>query len=194
MPRMIDYELVLEQMKRQKRVCHYYNSGAFGFGDEVATWTRGWIGSPDETIRAEMQAKAHAISKPYEATLARLATRAWREHLPGLVWAMPKSHWSHELSHGSREWMPALLNEIGLDADLLQHRANAAAIEFSMDESEQFAHFVEELLRRLMGSDFLLAFVGHNALCTVHHHKQLWWMTTDKKLIESLDALAREEK
>jgi hypothetical protein len=45
---------------------------------------------------------------------------------------------------------------------------------------------VSQLLTHLRTSDFMLAFPGGPVLCTVHHHKQLWWQTTDAGLHEAL--------
>jgi hypothetical protein len=45
------------------------------------------------------------------------------------------------------------------------------------------------LLGRLLGSDFMLAWPGRPAVCTVHHHKQLWWTTTDPELLAALEAM-----
>jgi hypothetical protein len=94
------------------------------------------------------------------------------------------SHWAYELDYGSRDWLPALVEHIDLDPGLLLGRNNAAAIEFSTSESHHFRHFTQRLLEMLMASDFMLAFVGQPILCTLHHHKQLWWTTTDPKVIK----------
>ena len=78
-------------------------------------------------------------------------------------------------------------------ADISQfekNRNNAAAIEFGASEIEPFKHFTERLLMMLQSSDFMLAFPGRQVLCTLHHHKQLWWTTTEPGLIESIDAMA----
>jgi hypothetical protein len=100
---------------------------------------------------------------------------------------MPMSHWSYELNYGSRDWMPALIENIDLDPGLLEGRNNAAAIEFSIEETGLAQYFVQRLLEMLLGSDFILAFVGKPVLCTVHHHKQLWWQTTDPGILSALD-------
>src|SRR5438045_1723333 len=93
----------------------YYNSGAFAFGPEVDVEIVGWIGPPDPTIKPHALEQASKIPEPYESNLARLLIRAWRENLSGRLWVMPMSHWSYELDFGSHEWMPALLNQIGID-------------------------------------------------------------------------------
>jgi hypothetical protein len=188
-PWIIDYEMVLEQMRSQQFKCHYFNSGAFGFPDPARTQTLAWIGPPDPTIRAAALPLTRPVPAPYESTLAKLACRLWQEHLPGKVWAMPMSHWAFELNHGSREWLPALVEHIDADPGLLEGRNNAAAIEFAPDERQPFEHFVERLLEMLSGSDFTLAFPGRPMLCTLHHHKQLWWTTTDPGLAKAVEEM-----
>ncbi|HXE54794.1 MAG TPA: hypothetical protein VN541_17370 [Tepidisphaeraceae bacterium] len=188
MPWIIDYDRVLQQMQGQGLESLYYNSGAFGFAPGTATCSVGWTGPDDPSLRPEARALIRPVPLPYEQELTRQTVRAWREYLPGNVWLMPKSHWAYELDFGSRDWMPALLEHAGIDAGLLQPRTNAAAIEFGLDEIGAFSHVIEGLLRMLLGSDFALAFPGHPVVCTVHHHKQIWWTSTDEQLIEALRA------
>jgi hypothetical protein len=38
----------------------------------------------------------------------------------------------------------------------------------------------------LTASDFAIAFPRRAVLCTLHHHKQLWWQTTDTGLADAL--------
>ncbi len=189
-PTIVDYETVLERMAAQAFVCHYYNSGAFGFAKGVRTRIVGWIGPDDPTIRAEARHLTRAIPQPYEANLAKRATRFWQEETPGIAWIMPKSHWAHDLDFGKRGWMAELLEQIAIDPRLLAQRANASAIEFAPAEGAILHEFIEQLLSRLDGSDFMLAFPGRAVLCTVHHHKQLWWMSTDERLANRLEAMA----
>ena len=47
MPWIIDYSVVLEQMRQQRFKSLYYNSGAFGFPTETQPQTIGWIGPED---------------------------------------------------------------------------------------------------------------------------------------------------
>ena len=190
MPWIIDYQLVLEQMREQRFKCLYYNSGAFGFPPDVQTESVGWIGPADDSIKPAARAIARSVPPPYESNLAELATRAWRELLPGRVWALPKSHWAYELDFGSRDWMPALLENIDLDPGMLADRNNAAAIEFSPDEDGRFQYFTERLLQMLLGSDFLLVFPHCWTICTIHSHKQLWWTTSDAVVRAGLEAMA----
>lgn len=187
MPWIIDYDIVVEQMRKQKLKCNYYNSGAFGFADAMGVKHLAWIGPEDSTIRPAAKDFLRQVPPPYEANLASLLTRTWLKHFKGRIWAMPMSHWAYELDHGSRDWMPALIEHIDVDPGLLQGRNNAAAIEFSPDESHRFQHFAQRLLEMLLGSDFMIAFAGQPLLCTLHHHKQLWWSTTEEANIAILE-------
>lgn len=191
---MIEYSAVLEKMSPPQFKCHYYNSGAFGFPESANARTLAWIGPEDSTIRPEAQVLTRRVVPPYEATLAKMATRLWQDQIGGRAWVMPKSHWAFELGHGSREWMPALIDGLGLDFGLLENKTNAAAIEFTANEPEPFERFLAGLLTLLHGSDFMIAFPGRGILCTLHHHKQLWWTTTEKKVIEAVGSLADEHR
>lgn len=191
MPWIVDYARVSQQMLGQGMRCLYYNSGAFGFAEGVATESVGWIGPDDPSLRPEARELTIPIPQPFEQQLARRVVRAIGELLPGKVWVMPKSHWAYELDFGSRDWMPALLEHVGVDAGLLQPRTNAAAIEFGLQESQPLEHLLEGLLRMLLGSDFALGFPDRPVVCTIHHHKQVWWTSTDRQLIASLRQLAR---
>jgi hypothetical protein len=193
MPWIIDYDIVCERMREQQLKCNYYNSGAFGFADAGADVRHvGWIGPEDPTIRPAARAVARQVPEPFAENLADRLTRAWQTHFPGRVWAMPMSHWAYELSYGSRDWMPALVEHIGLDPGLLEGRNNAAAIEFGLNEAHHFKHFTQRLLEMLLSSDFMLAFLGPKepVLCTLHHHKQLWWTTKDPAAVAALEAMA----
>ena len=160
----------------------------FGFPPDREIFARGWIGPPDSTIRPDARAIVRSISPPHEKTLAALVTGVWLDVLPGLAWVMPKSHWSYELEFGSKTWLPGLLAEMGIDSQFLISRNNAAALEFSTDESKTFTRLLEELLQNLLGSDFSLAWPGREIVATVHHHKQIWWMTSSRELLKKLDA------
>jgi hypothetical protein len=189
MPCVIDYPRVLERMREQGFQCLYHNSGAFGFPAKVTTQSLAWIGPADATIKPGAMALVRSVPPPYAKNLADLAARAWREWLPGRVWAMPKSHWAYELEFGSRDWMPELLESIGMDPALLAPRNNAAAIEFDLTEIEPFRVFVEQLLQNLRGSDFLLAFPGRGTICTIHSHQQLWWTTGSGDIAAGLERM-----
>jgi hypothetical protein len=189
-PWIIDYETVLQQMKSQGFKCLYYNSGAFGFPETALTRTLAWTGPEDPTVKPAARELMRPVGPPYETNLATMAAKLWQQKLLGRAWLMPMSHWSYELSHGSREWMPALIENLDVDPGLLENRNNAAAIEFGAEEIEPFTHFVGRLLLMLNNSDFMIAFPGRGTLCTVHHHKQLWWTTTDDAVLEAVEELA----
>jgi hypothetical protein len=186
---IIEYQTVFETLYGQGLQCHYHNSGAFGFPSQMVTQSRGWIGPADASIQPAARALAHSVPPPYEANLAALAERAWLELLPGSVWAMPKSHWAYELEFGNREWMPALLEEIGIDPRKLAGLNNAAAIQFETGDSNLFQIFIQRLLEKLTASDFSLAFPDRGTICTIHSHKQLWWTTTVPSVAIGLDRL-----
>ena len=45
----------------------------------------------------------------------------------------------------------------------------------------------------LSGSDFMIAFPGRPALCTLHHHKQLWWSSTDAKIMQAVEEIVSRQ-
>ena len=188
-PRIVDYEVVLEQMQDAEFVSLYHNSGAFGFAPDAAVKMLGWLGPEDPTIRAEMRPFTRAIPSPHAANLAGMLVAA-RRHLPGQAWLMPKSHWHFELHDGHPELLESLLPEVGVDVALLRERNDCSAIAFDVDEDELLRRAIARLLEGMRQSDFLLAFpdVGADrpAVCTIHHHKQLWWQTTSGELIALL--------
>lgn len=191
MLRVVDYRDVLAQMESQHLRCLYHNSGSWGFASDVTTYPIGWIGPTDTTIRSEAMKFTHSVPQPYETNLSNLAIDLWRERLMGPLWVMPKSHWSYELQFGSREWLPEVLRQVGADPDSLIAYNNAAALEFAEAEATAASHFLNRLLEMLHGSDFALVFPGHSILCTLHHHKQLWWVTTDRELAARIQAMPR---
>jgi hypothetical protein len=187
MPGIIDYPNVLQRLTEQGLVSLYHNSGAFGFPRGAQTRTVGWIGDKDPTLRPSARDAAITIAPPFEQTLAGLLVRFWREHVDETVaWVMPMSHWSYELDFGSAGWMPQMLREIGLDPDVLRPRNNGSAIEFQPREQEMLQACARSLLTSLSVSDFAVTFPGKPVVCTVHHHKQLWWVTTDARLAKVL--------
>jgi hypothetical protein len=108
-----------------------------------------------------------------------------------MLWVMPRSHWAYELDFGSRDWMPAALREIGIDPGQLAPLNTGAALEFQPGESNEFGSFLAHLLDNLSGSsDFQLAWPGRPLLCTVHHHKQLWWTTSDATMYREIERVA----
>jgi hypothetical protein len=169
--------------------CHYPFGGAFGFSGGVKTAIRGWVGPEDETIREDMRGCVRRVGEPYDERLARGAARVWREALAGVAWVMPGSHWSFELDHGSKDWLPGVLGRIGLDSCLLVGRTNAAAIEFLPQEEGAFVELLRGLFQGLVSSDFTLAFPGRKAIGLIHHHKQLWWVTPDGAIAQKIDQI-----
>src|SRR5208282_4610188 len=153
MPSIIDYSFVLQQLESDGLRCNYFNSGSFGFAADTTTWIRGWVGPPDDTIRPGMKHTIRTVPEPYEENLAKAAVRAWRELLPGNAWVMPASHWSFELEHGNRHWLPGLLEAIGIDSNGLSSRTNAAAVEFQAGDERLFEQISAGLLHALTGSD-----------------------------------------
>lgn len=191
MARIVDYDTVLQTLLGQGLKSLYYNSGSFGFPPSVTTQTVGWIGPPDPTIRNEALPFTRQVAEPHVQNLTALALRAWRDHAPGVLWAMPRSHWAYELDFGSREWMPDALRAAGVDHRQLEPLTTGAAIEFLPDQADEFGGFLSALLDHLSGSsDFQLAWPGTPLVCTVHHHRQLWWTTTDELIYSRLVALA----
>jgi len=188
-PRVIDYSLVTDAMRRGGFVSLYHNSGAFGFPEGTTTRSVGWVGPPDVSIRTAARPFVRHVPPPFERNLAELTAVTWLTHLHGPVWVLPKSHWAYELDFGSREWMPAALTSIGIEPATLEPRNDGSAIEFEPGERESFVHFVEALLTGLLGSDFALAFPGRPVMATIHHHKQVWWTSSDEKVLKGLDHL-----
>jgi hypothetical protein len=180
MPWIIDYPIVLDHMRELKLRSLYYNSGAFGFPNDVPTCSIGWVGPPDPTIRPEARPLTRQVPQPYEANLTRLLIRAWRELFPGRIWVMPASHWAYELDFGSRDWLPAVLEHIG--------------IEFAPEELEHLEHLVTRLLEMLQHSDFAIAFPRRRVVCSLHHHKQIWWTVAEAEVHHALDSLVSSKE
>lgn len=189
MPGIVDYPTVLKRMQEMGLRCLYHNSGAFGFASDVTTHAIGWIGPDDPTIRPAARPLVRSVPPPYEIRLTQLILRAWKEILPGPLWLMPKSHWAYELEFGNVGWLPGALRSTGIDPAPLASLNNAAAAAFEPGEEDLFIPLAEALLKHLAGSDFAIAFPGRPVLCTLHHHKQLWWITTDKVVAGELDRL-----
>jgi hypothetical protein len=190
MPAIVEYPAVLRQLTGQGLICNYPNGGSFGFPPKSKPHIRAWVGPPDWTIKRTMRKLTRQVPPPYEANLAELAQRAWENLFPGNLWLMPGSHWSFELHHGSGDWLPGLIQTLSLDPIQLATHTDGAAIQFVPDESALFRNFAQSLLNQLHSSDYCIAFPGHAAVCAIHHHKQLWWVTPDPALIARLDQLA----
>lgn len=118
--------------------------------------------------------------------MAAAAVAAWLKELSGPAWIMPLSHWAFELDFGSKNWLPSLIDGIGLDPALLASGSDASPIEFHPSDHSLLLTVIQSLLQNLTSSDFMLAFPSQPVLCTIHHHKQLWWTGSDKALIERI--------
>ncbi|HTL30448.1 MAG TPA: hypothetical protein VL282_14550 [Tepidisphaeraceae bacterium] len=179
MPRVIDYPSLLQQMQSQGLRSLYHNSGAFGFPRAANVLYAGWIGPPDDTIRPEARKLIQQIDEPYVPNLVNRLIRLWQSHLKGAIWFAPMSHWSFELDHGSKVWMPQLLRDIHIDPAPLTHLNTAPAIEFAQTENDLVRAFATGLLENLRGSDFAILFPDRQVIGNLHHHQQFWWTTTD---------------
>jgi hypothetical protein len=183
---VIEYAIALAELQQRGLVCNYFNGGAFGFAKGVDVNILGWIAGDDPTIRPQLRPHVRQIPLPAEENMAKAAAAAWKNELAGPAWIMPLSHWAFELDFGSKSWLPALLEGIGIDPRLLASRSDASPIEFPAAKHDDLVRFVQTLLENLTSSDFMLAFPSHPVLCTIHHHKQLWWTSSNKGLIERI--------
>jgi hypothetical protein len=189
--KIIPYDIVLHRLLNEGFNGLYHNSGSFGFARDAATFSIGWIGPADPTIRAEAIHFTRAVKPPHAENLTDLTIRAWQGLLGGPVWVLPRSHWAYELDFGSAAWMPGALSHVGIGSSDLPSLAKGEAIEFAPEESNQFGSFLRSLLDNLSGSsDFQLVWPEKHVLCTVHHHQQLWWTAADELLQQSLAAMA----
>jgi hypothetical protein len=188
-PRIVEYPEVVAEADRLGLRSLYPNSGAFGFPPAVGAQHAGWIGGEDPSLRPAARELAVLVPPPVEATLSRLAVQTWGELLPGELWLMPKAHWAYELDFGSAAWMPQLLQSNGIAPDELIHRHDGTAVAFTSLEENAFAAIAEGLLTHLLGSDFQLMFPTKPVVCTLHHHKQIWWSSPDAGLIAKLKSL-----
>ncbi len=186
MPSIRPYPEVLLAMQSMGLVCNYHNSGAFGFPRGTPSVYRGWIGPDDPTIRPAVREFVRQMPPPHEPNLARMARDVWLRLSEGPAWIVPMSHWAFEMDHGSRDWLPGVLDEMGIDSAVLTPLNNAAAIEFGRDEGEAMNLFVEKLLGRLSASDFALLLPRFPLVCTIHHHKQLWWVCQSEEIMAAV--------
>lgn len=192
MPTLVEYDDVLARMSELRMRCQYFNSGAFSPAPGEPMHFGGWIGPEDVTIRPAAREQARRIAEPYPQTLAGLVGRAWKEIIGGPVWLMPRSSWAFELDFGSKDWLPDALRLAGFDSAILEGRTNAPAVALSQDEFSSAMHLIETALEKLAGSDFALAFPDRPIVCTLHHHKQVWWIGGDADLISRVIALSPE--
>lgn len=185
---IIDYQHVLQTARELGFKCVYYNSGAFAYPPDRVNDVRivGWLGPEDPTIRSDLPATLVQVHPPFEAHLSEKLIRIRDRRIDGPVWVLPKSHWAFELDPVHGVWLTEALEKLGVDPGLLQNRPNAAAIEFSSQESAELGELVRQLLTHLSQSDFAILFPRHTHLVTIHHHKQLWWQTEDAALAVEL--------
>src|SRR5687768_534011 len=158
MPTIIDYPIVLARMQAQGFVSNYFNGGSFAFPKGTAAQVVGHIGPPDPTIRAAAAPLTIPVPAPYEANLARVATRFWVNHLPGPAWLLPLAHWAFELDPVTQPWFTDVLRAAGLDASPLFGVNSAAAVEFHPSEATSLQSVLQSLLTHLTASDFALLF------------------------------------
>jgi hypothetical protein len=50
------------------------------------------------------------------------------------------------------------------------------------------------IFQHLRNSDFALAFPDHPLQATLHHHRQIWWTSTDAGLITQLSQTIKEPR
>jgi hypothetical protein len=185
-PLVIEYAIALQQLQQQGLVCNYFNGGAFGFPRGLDVHVLGWIAADDPTIRPQMRPHIRQIPAPAEANMSQAAVRSWQNEFPRVAWIMPLSHWAFELDFGSKSWLPALIESTGIDPKVLAGRSDASPVSFSPDEAPHLGNFLQTLLENLAASDFMLAFPPHPLLCTIHHHKQLWWVSPEKSVLDRI--------
>ena len=189
MPTVVDYPVVLADQQRAGLRSLYHNSGAFGFPNGVATKSVGWLGRPDPTLRPAAVPLARVVPPPFARTMAERLVLAWHATMPGDIWLMPKAHWAYELDFGSKDWLPGVLADAGVDAAQLAGRNNGSAVAFGMGEGGAATMLLDCLLRQLTGSDFAAAWPGRRVACTIHSHEQVWWTTDDADVMAGLDRL-----
>ena len=192
MPYLLDYKLAHRQLTAAGFVSLYHNSGAFGFPPSATVHTIGWTGTSDDTIRPEMTPMIRRVSEPYGPTMARLAQHAWSTHLKGDCWLTPKSHWHYEMHYGNRSLLEEILPLIDVNPASLADRNDGTPVVFVPTGGAEADAMFEMLLRLLQGlisSDFQLTFPARATLCTIHHHEQLWWQTTDAGVVAAIDSI-----
>jgi hypothetical protein len=186
LPRIVDYETVVERLKAQGMKALYYNSGTFGFMDEAGTKVVGWIGEEDATLRPAAREVAIRVAAPYAETMARRVREIWEKHGGGDIWFTPGSHWAFELEDGGKEYMPELLRSVGIDPELLRGVNRAPAISFELGEAEMFEGFLLGVLQKGRYTDYGIVWPGQSLVGLVHHHGQIWWRTMEEAWVERL--------
>jgi hypothetical protein len=185
MPTIIDHPEVLSRMTARGFVSNYHNGGSFSFPKGTATHVVAHVGPPDPTIRPAALPFTIPVAEPYEMNLARVARRVW-EQLGRVVWLLPLAHWAFELDPVTQPWFPEMLRGAGIDPTPLVGLNTAAAIQFEPAEAPGLERVLAAILTHLVSSDFGLVFLEKPLICSVHHHKQLWWVTSDATLAEKV--------
>lgn len=185
MPRLVDYATVFQTATANGLRCAYPNGAAFVLNTDprhVAAWS---ATADDATIVPAMRPRVRRVARE---RMARLAACAWRELFGGAgeAWLAPAHHWAAALEHGDGQWLAPLLAELGIDAAPLRDRTRADAVAFGASESHLFERTLEGILDNLWRSDFSMLLPGEAVVCTVHHHKQLWWQCGDANVAELL--------
>ena len=186
MPTIVDYPVVRQRMLDRGFVSLYHNSGAFGFGPDDSVQNLGLVTTDDPSIRESARAMMRLVTRPAQLDAVERVCR----HIRSDAWLMPKSHWHYELHFGNSRLLEGVLQSIPIDPAVLRDRNDGSAIAFEPAAAKQLLGVVTELLPLLRGSDFMIAWPDGGTLCTIHHHGQLWWQTTDKGVAAALDGVA----
>ncbi len=190
MASIVEYPIALAKLQQLGLICNYFNGGAFGFPKNITTKIIGWTAGDDSSIRPELRPSLRPFPPPFAENLATAAAAAWAADLPGPAWLMPLAHWAFELDLSGNPWLPMLLKNVGVQPFLLAQRPDASPLEFQPGDQAALKSCLQTLLDNLSTSDFMLAFPQHPILCTIHHHRQLWWITSNKPLLERVDSHA----
>lgn len=182
MPARFSYQSLLTTLGEQGVRCVYHHGGAFEFiASEVHF--RGWLTAPDPTIRPGLReiARELPIDSVVDATVRLLAEAGER------VYLLPTSHWAHELE--AHPWIEEVLAMQSFDATTLRGLNRAEPIVYLLPaECDALRSLIGSLLERLSESDFSLVVPGAALLGTVHHHRQVWWRTTDASWVRRIVA------
>lgn len=179
MAEIIAYDEVLRQAASDGLRCVYPGGAAFAPAGAEAWSIAGWITSDDTSIRPALRDR---VVQTRADELPALAVRALRQLEVQAVWLAPVHHWAAELQHGDGAWLPAVLQSIGVQADMLK-AADAVAMETN---DAALPTMLGEIFAHLWKSDFTLLLPGHRVVATVHHHRQLWWRCADAPTSDAL--------